>query len=194
MRPTPQGSSHLNKSNPMREHLTELEATLGHSFRQRELLERALTHSSHAHEEAKAAGTEAVVEKMDNEQFEFLGDAVLGLVASQILFERFPKFQEGQLSKLKAHLVSAGHLVGVAESMGLGRYLRLGRGEERSGGRRKGTLLSDALEAIIAAMYLDTGLEKTRAFIIRHILAPELDRVAKESSSELSLADYKSAL
>ena len=91
-------------------------------------------------------------------------------------------------------MVSAGHLVGVAEGMGLGRYLRLGRGEERSGGRSKGTLLSDALEAIIAAMYLDTGLEKTRAFIIRHILEPELGRVAKESSSELSLADYKSAL
>jgi ribonuclease-3 len=177
-----------------KEDLTELEGTLGHAFRQPELLERALTHSSHAHEEAKAAGAEAEAEKLDNEQFEFLGDAVLGLVASQILFERFPKFHEGQLSKLKAHLVSAGHLVGVAESMGLGRYLRLGRGEERSGGRSKGTLLSDALEAIIAAMYLDTGLEKTRAFIIRHILEPELDRVAKESSSELSLADYKSAL
>jgi ribonuclease III len=178
----------------MKEHLVELEATLGHAFRQPELLERALTHSSHAHEESKAAGAEAPEEKLDNEQFEFLGDAVLGLVASQLLFERFPAFHEGQLSKLKAHLVSAGHLVSVAAELGLGRYLRLGRGEERSGGRSKGTLLSDALEAIIAAMFLDAGLEPTRAFIIRHVLEPELERIAKETDSEFSLADYKSAL
>jgi ribonuclease-3 len=178
----------------MKEALIELEAALGHAFRQPELLERALTHSSHAHEESKAAGTETLAEKLDNEQFEFLGDAVLGLVASQLLFERFPAFHEGQLSKLKAHLVSAGHLVSVAAELGLGQYLRLGRGEERSGGRSKGTLLSDALEAIIAAMYLDAGLEPTRAFIIRHILEPELERIAKETDSEFSLADYKSAL
>jgi ribonuclease-3 len=178
----------------MKEALIELEATLGHAFRQPELLERALTHSSHAHEESKAAGAETSAEKLDNEQFEFLGDAVLGLVASQLLFERFPTFHEGQLSKLKAHLVSAGHLVSVAAELGLGQYLRLGRGEERSGGRSKGTLLSDALEAIIAAMYLDAGFEPTRAFIIRHILEPELERIAKETDSEFSLADYKSAL
>jgi ribonuclease-3 len=177
-----------------KEELTELQATLGHAFTRPELLNRALTHSSHAHEESKAAGAEAPVGKLDNEQFEFLGDAVLGLVTSQLLFERFPSFHEGQLSKLKAHLVSAGHLVSVAASLGLGRYLRLGRGEERSGGRSKGTLLSDALEAVIAAMYLDAGMEKARDFIIRHILGPELDRISKESESEFSLADYKSAL
>lgn len=174
--------------------LTELQAALGHAFRQPELLERALTHSSHAHEESKAGNAETTAEKLDNEQFEFLGDAVLGLVASQLLFERFPGFHEGQLSKLKAHLVSAGHLVSVAAGMELGQYLRLGRGEERSGGRSKGTLLSDALEAVIAAMYLDAGLDKTREFIIRWILEPELDRISTESASEFSLADYKSAL
>lgn len=178
----------------MKPDLTELQSALGHAFHKPELLERALTHSSHAHEEAKAAGAEADAEKLDNEQFEFLGDAVLGLVASQLLFERFPAFHEGQLSKLKAHLVSAGHLVSVAAGLGLGKYLRLGRGEERSGGRSKGTLLSDALEAIIAAMYLDSGMEKTREFIIRRILQPELDRISTESASEFSLADYKSAL
>jgi ribonuclease III len=177
-----------------KEELTELQATLGHAFTRPELLNRALTHSSHAHEESKAASSETPVEKLDNEQFEFLGDAVLGLVTSQLLFERFPSFHEGQLSKLKAHLVSAGHLVSVAASLGLGRYLRLGRGEERSGGRSKGTLLSDALEAVIAAMYLDAGMEKARDFIVRHILGPELDRISKESESEFSLADYKSAL
>ncbi len=178
----------------MKEDLRELESALGHTFARPALLERALTHSSYAHEESKAAGGEAVAEKLDNEQFEFLGDAALGLVASQLLFERFPAFHEGQLSKLKAHLVSAGHLAGVAAAMNLGQYLRLGRGEERSGGRHKGTLLSDALEAIIAAMYLDAGLEKTRAFIIRCVLEPELERIRTESESEFSLADYKSAL
>jgi ribonuclease-3 len=178
----------------MKEDLTQLQSMLGHVFQEPVLLERALTHSSHAHEESKAGGGESATEKLDNEQFEFLGDAVLGLVASQLLFERFPTFHEGQLSKLKAHLVSAGHLVSVAAGMELGQYLRLGRGEERSGGRHKGTLLSDALEAVIAAMYLDAGLEKTRTFIIRRILEPELERIRTESPGEFSLADYKSAL
>jgi ribonuclease-3 len=178
----------------MKEDLTELQSMIGHFFSDPELLERALTHSSHAHEESKAGGGDLGWEKRDNEQFEFLGDAVLGLVASQLLFERFPTYHEGQLSKLKAHLVSAGHLVNVAAGMELGQYLRLGRGEERSGGRSKGTLLSDALEAVIAAMYLDAGLERARAFIVRHILEPELERIRAESDSEFSLADYKSAL
>jgi len=158
----------------MKADLSALQAALGHTFRHAEMLERALTHSSHAHEEAKASGAEGGAEKLDNEQFEFLGDAVLGLVTSQLLFERFPTFHEGQLSKLKAHLVSAEHLVSVAVRLGLGQYLRLGKGEERSGGRSKGTLLSDAMEAVIAAMYLDAGLEKTRELIIRHILESEL--------------------
>lgn len=174
--------------------LTELQSVLGHNFRRPELLERALTHSSHAHEESKAIAGNSGSEIQDNEQFEFLGDAVLGLVTSQLLFERFPNFHEGQLSKLKAHLVSAGHLVSVATRLELGKYLRLGRGEERSGGRTKSTLLSDALEAIIAAMYLDAGMERTRNFIIEEILVPELDRVSTESANEFSLADYKSAL
>jgi ribonuclease III len=173
--------------------LTTLQAALGHEFSRPELLERALTHSSHAHEESKVGG-ESAVEKLDNEPLEFLGDAILGLVASQLLFERFPRFHEGQLSKLKAHLVSAGHLVNVATRLELGQYLRLGRGEERSGGRAKSTLLSDALEAVIAAIYLDAGMEKARAFIIGRILEPELERVRTEGESEFSLADYKSAL
>jgi ribonuclease III len=178
----------------MKAGLATLESALGHTFEHPEMLERALTHSSHAHEEAKAAGQEGAAEKVDNEQFEFLGDAVLGLVTSQLLFERFPTFHEGQLSKLKAHLVSAEHLVSVATRLDLGQYLRLGRGEERSGGRAKGTLLSDALEAVIAAMYLDAGLEKTRQFIIDHILKSELELITAEGESEFSLADYKSAL
>src|SRR5579864_7535336 len=177
----------------MKSDLSVLESALGHTFKRPERLERALTHSSHAHEESKAGGQDAATEKADNEQFEFLGDAVLGLVTSQLLFEKFPTFHEGQLSKLKAHLVSAEHLVGVATRIGLGQYLRLGRGEERSGGRAKSTLLSDSLEAVIAAMYLDAGLEKARDFIILQVLEPELDRISKETESEFSLADYKSA-
>src|SRR5215471_18410306 len=150
-----------------KEDLSQLEALLGYCFARPELLQRALTHSSHANEELKAGGLENPAAKLDNELFEFLGDAVLGLVVSQLLFERFPGFHEGHLSKLKAHLVSAGHLVKVASSLELGKYLRLGRGEERSGGRAKSTLLSDSLEAVIAAMYLDSGLEEAREFIIR---------------------------
>lgn len=178
----------------MNSDLTNLQAALGHRFSRPELLERALTHSSHAHEESKAVAGESAVEKLDNEQLEFLGDAILGLVASQLLFERFPGFHEGQLSKLKAHLVSAGHLVRVATHLELGQYLRLGRGEERSGGRAKSTLLSDALEAVIAAMYLDAGMDRTREFIIGQILEPELERVSTEGEGDFSLADYKSAL
>src|SRR5258708_8423253 len=175
--------------------LTALENTLGHRFSRPELLERALTHSSHAHEESKAAGQNGSgSEILDNEQFEFLGDAVLGLVTSQLLFERFPDFHEGQLSKLKAHLVSAGHLVGVGERLNLGQYLRLGRGEERSGGRTKSTLLSDATEAVIAALYLDAGLEKTRAFIVQHGLEPELQRLQKQNAGGFTPTDLKSAL
>ena len=173
--------------------LVTLQAALGHNFRNPEMLERALTHSSHAHEESKGGETGSSG-RLDNEQFEFLGDAVLGLVTSQLLFERFPGFHEGQLSKLKAHLVSAGHLVKVATRLDLGSYLLLGRGEERSGGRAKSTLLSDALEAIIAALYLDAGLEKAREFIIRLILAPELERIAGENDPDFSLTDHKSAL
>lgn len=176
----------------MKADLSALQSAIGHTFQHPEMLERALTHSSHAHEESKAA--EGAGEKLDNEQFEFLGDAVLGLVTSQLLFEKFPGFHEGQLSKLKAHLVSAEHLVSVATRIGLGQFLRLGRGEERSGGRSKGTLLSDAIEAVIAAMYLDAGLEKTREFIIRQILQSELETITAEGESEFSLADYKSAL
>ena len=176
------------------EDLSALQAEIGHDFNNPEMLERALTHSSRAHEEAKAAGQESAGEKLDNEQFEFLGDAVLGLVTSELLFERYPGFHEGQLSKLKAHLVSAGHLVKIATRLELGKYLRLGRGEERSGGRAKSTLLSDALEAVIAALYLDAGLEKARAFIIQRILAPELEAIRHDVEANFSLTDYKSAL
>jgi len=173
------------------EEITELEATLGHRFQRPELLEQALTHSSHAHEfESHSAAGEV----RDNEQLEFLGDAVLGFVTSQALFERFPHFEEGQLSKVRAHLVSARHLVQVAEQVELGRYLRLGRGEEKSGGRAKQALLVNALEAVLAAIYLDGGLDAARRFILGKVLDPELERLREELSAGFPLTDYKSAL
>src|SRR5258708_1170790 len=178
----------------MKADFAALQNALGPTVRRPEIPERALTHSSHAHEESKASGTEGATERTDNDEFGFLGYSVLGVVTSEVLVERFPTFHEGQLSKLKAHLVSAGYLVGVATRMGLGQYLRLGRGEERSGGRSKGTLLSDAMEAVIAALYLDAGMEKTRDFIIHQILEPELETITAEGDGEFSLADYKSAL
>src|SRR6202171_111452 len=146
--------------------LATLEESIGHVFSSPELLERALTHSSQARE-AEMLRPGSGERAHDNEQLEFLGDAVLGLVTTEELFRRFPQFSEGQLSKLRAHLVSKNHLIHIAEQLDLGRYLRLGRGEEKSGGRGKAALLVDALEAILAAIYLDGGLEVARSFVLR---------------------------
>jgi ribonuclease III len=167
-----------------------LEDTLGHHFQRRELIEQALTHSSQAREvEALGASSRAG----DNELLEFLGDAVLGLVTSEALFHRFPGFQEGHLSKLRAHLVGQRHLLRVAEQLQIGHYLRLGRGEEKSGGRSKATLLVDALEAILAALYLDGGWPVVRDFILRVIVDPELAHMKLETSA-MPVMDFKSAL
>jgi ribonuclease-3 len=168
-----------------------LEEELDHRFFRPELLQQALTHSSHAREaESRNGGEPKFVP--DNEQLEFLGDAVLGFVTSQELFQRFPQYREGKLSKLRAYLVSEKHLIRAAKQLQIGRYLRLGRGEDKSGGRSKTTLLVDALEAVVAALYLDAGLEKTRALILNVILEPELERMAKSSGEVLT--DFKSAL
>ena len=165
--------------------LDDLERALGHQFANRALLEQALTHSSFARESPASAA--------DNEQMEFLGDAVLQLVASQELYQRFPAYREGELSKLRAHLVNARHLVHCAQQLHLGGYLRLGRGEEKTGGRRKSALLSDAVEAMLAALYLDGGLFPARAFILSHILEPELERLSA-ARDEVLVADHKSRL
>ena len=180
------------------EHLEQLESALEYHFSNPELLRQALTHSSLAHEmETKAAanGVEDVTEvAKDNEQFEFLGDAVLGLVTSELLFQRFPAYHEGQLSKMRAHLVSARHLVKVARNLQLGRFLLLGRGEERSGGRAKPGLLADGLEALIAAIYLDGGMEPARKVIVKLVLEPELTRLECNPDLNEHFTDYKSAL
>jgi ribonuclease III len=175
--------------------LSVLEDVLGHRFLRRDLLEQALTHASYARESESqnaAGGTPAPVS--DNEQMEFLGDAVLSFVVSQELFRRFPEYQEGELSKLRAHIVSARHLLRPARALKIGQFLHLGKGEERSGGRSKSALLTDALEAIIAALYLDGGLDPAQRFILQAILEPELVEVHKHGDKQLPVMDYKSAL
>ena len=161
-----------------------LESALGHCFRNRELLQRALTHRSSAFEKntARAAAT-------DNEQLEFLGDSILGFMVSDTLVSRHPAYPEGRLSKLKAHLVSSSHLHEVAMELKLGDYLFLGRGEELSGGRAKKALLSNAVEALIAAIYLDGGFEPARQFVIQHVLG-----AAPPSEEGVHITDYKGAL
>ncbi len=172
-----------------------LEDEIGHRFTQRELLEQALTHSSYAREkQAQAQADNGDLGAADNEQLEFLGDSILGFVTSETLLERFPQFKEGQLSKLRAHLVSEKHLIRAAKQLHIGRYLRLGKGEEKSGGRTKTALLVDALEAVLAAMYLDAGIEVVREFILETIVEPELKRLNKQTVNGFPVTDYKSAL
>jgi ribonuclease-3 len=170
-----------------------LEESLGHHFQRRDLIEQALTHSSQAREAQATGVSPSLPGGGDNEMLEFLGDAVLGLVTSETLFHRFPGFREGQLSKLRAHLVGQRHLLRVAEQLHIGDYMRLGRGEEKSGGRNKASLLVDALEAILAALYLDGGWGVARDFIARVIVEPELARMQLETSA-IPVMDFKSAL
>ncbi len=165
--------------------LQELEAQLGHSFCDRELLIRALTHKS------LVAEKDLSQTPADNEQLEFLGDSILGFIVSEGLVRRYPSYPEGRLSKLKAHLVSAARLHEVAQKLGLGTYLRLGRGEEMSGGREKKALLADAVEAVIAALYLDGGLEVTRCFVESEVLG---EFTPPEDATDAMVTDYKSAL
>jgi ribonuclease-3 len=173
--------------------ITALEQSLGYHFRRRAVIEQAVTHSSQAREQEAQQAGDSKYKVSDNEQLEFLGDAVLALVTSEELFQRFPHFREGELSKLRAHLVSERHLILVAQQLELGHYLRLGRGEEKSGGRGKTALLVDALEAILAAIYLDGGFEAAREFVLRNVIAPELERMERGGGA-LPVTDFKSAL
>lgn len=163
----------------------ELEARIGYKFADSDLLSRALTHKS-IHSEELAG--EAPVP--DNEKLEFLGDSILGFVASEHFFRRCPQSSEGTLSRLKAQRVSAAHLLKISTELGIGEYLKLGRGEEQSGGRAKHAILANALEAMIAAIFLDGGLAPSRGFVERLILTPD---DPAESAGEVAL-DAKSAL
>jgi ribonuclease III len=163
-----------------------LESRVGYRFRDRGLLEHALTHRSRAHEDVTGGVT-------DNESLEFLGDAVLGFVIADLVFREFPEADEGGKSKIKASLVSMPALVRVGESLGLGGHLLLGRGEEKTGGRRKQALIADSCEALIAALYLDGGIEAARAFIVREF-AGLLADVRRPGVLTAMTGDYKSAL
>lgn len=174
----------------MREELASLELRIDHRFANPELLHRALTHSSLANE-ARPGGEPM----QDNEQLEFLGDSVLGFLISEALVLRFPESQEGELSRQKAHLVSAAHLHGVARRLDIGAFLELGRSEEMSGGRAKKTLLVDALEAVIAAVYLDGGMEAARRFVCGQILdAPMCSDEDAGTDIQPAITNFKSAL
>jgi len=176
-----------------------LERALGHKFEHEHLLVTALTHSSLAHEfQLTEAGKTDQQPPEDNEQMEFLGDAVIGLLVAESLYKRFPELSEGELTRLRASLVSRRHLGEVAARIDLGSLLLLGRGEEQSGGRKKTALLANALEAVIAALYLDGGLTAARAFIEKHIIEPALPdlNLAMQGTSTFSgaIGDHKSAL
>jgi ribonuclease III len=163
--------------------LSALEARLGYAFREPAILDRALTHRSKANEDATGS-------TIDNESLEFLGDAVLGFVTADLLFKDFPQFDEGQKSKIKASLVSTATLAQLGRRLGLGDFLALGRGEEKTGGRTKHALLADSCEAVIAAIYLDGGIDEVREFVVREF-ADELEDVR---SPDFWGRDYKSAL
>ena len=181
--------------------LETLEHTLKHRFQDPALLEQALTHSSLAFEksvqsspEEKPANLRDEKPTLDNEKLEFLGDAVLGLLVAQSLYESFPDLEEGDLTRLRAALVSRKHLANVAEVLHLGDHLRLGRGEERNGGRRKTVLLANSFEAVLAALYLDAGLEGARAFVQRTVIDPTAHRLYQGLGRGDSIGDHKSAL
>ena len=163
-----------------------LEETLGYQFVDQGLLEHALTHRSKAHEDVSGG-------VRDNESLEFLGDAVLGFVVAARLFLECPDWTEGQKSKAKAMIVSTVALAKLGENLGLGDHLMLGRGEEKTGGRRKHSLIADTFEAVIAAIYLDGGIGAAEAFLER-CLRPQLDALRTEGLKSGVSVDHKSAL
>ncbi len=148
---------------------TEFEEKLGYSFKDKSLMELALTHSSFANENKL---------KKNNERFEFLGDSVLGFVTAEYLFTEFKNRPEGEMTKLRAAVVCEKSLFKFAEQINLGKYILLGRGEDSTGGRNRPSVVSDAFEAIIAAIYIDGGMEAVKPYILRFIK----DAVKRETS------------
>jgi len=167
----------------LRDEFEELQRAIGYRFKDRGLLEHAMTHTSRANEDVSGG-------VVDNESLEFLGDAVLGFLIADLLFHKFPQYDEGQKSKLKASLVSTSTLAHQAARLALGDQLLLGHGEEKTGGRRKQALLADAYEALLAAIYLDGGIDEVRAFVVREF-SPAL---ARSDEHAVMGGDYKSAL
>ena len=171
---------------PFGAELEPLERRINYRFRDRGMLEHALTHRSRVHEDASGG-------VIDNESLEFLGDSILGFVIADMLFREFPQHNEGQKSKLKASIVSATSLGRLGERIGLGEHLILGRGEEKTGGRQKLALVADGYEALIAAIYLDGGIDPARAFIERQF-QNLIDEARRTGAHATFTEDYKSAL
>ncbi len=160
--------------------LTELQEVIGFPFDDDSLLREALVHRSYLNENPSFPSA-------DNQRLEFLGDALLDFVAGDYLYRRYPKMREGELTSLRAGLVKEETLARFAQALGLGRYLYLGRGEEESGGRERPSLLADAFEALVGALYLDGGLKPAESFILR-FLEPETEQIVAQGE----LRDYKS--
>jgi ribonuclease III len=163
--------------------ISGLQTLLGYRFGSVDLLRRALTHRSYVNEHEPGGS-------FHNESLEFLGDAVLGFLVSSRVFSRFPNHNEGELSKIRAHLVSAVNLQNLAEKIHLGDYIRLSRGEEKTGGRKKRAIVVDAYEAIIGAIYVDGGIDATAEFVERQI-GETLD---SPDAGKLTRGDFKSLL
>ena len=172
--PTDPPSADLTPSE-LAAHMNPLERHIGYKFRNSLLLAEALTHPSLSFERKTF--------HFDNQRLEFLGDAVLQLVITHHLYRLFPTFSEGQLTKLRSRLVSREGLKKHAVTLGLGRYLMLGRGEEASGGRDRASTLSDAFEALVGALYLDSDLETVRRFILR-VAGDDLGSLAREPAED----------
>ncbi len=177
-----------------RTELRDLETKLGHRFAHPALLEQALTHGSvrHEHQTSDAAKTLPAID--DNERLEFLGDAIVGMVVAELLYRRYPELDEGELTRLRAALVSRKHLGHVGTSLELGRYLRLGQAEERNGGRKKAVLLANCMEALIGALYLEDGLPSAAKFVQRTVVHPYMDQLRGDLTENPAIGDYKTAL
>jgi ribonuclease-3 len=171
----------------MSQNLAKLEEKLGYKFQNLELLKRALTHRSWAYEQ-KPFGEEEEIRSLQNESFEFVGDSVLGLAVVEHLFNHHPDATEGDLSLMKHSLVSRKTLAKVSEKIDLGSFIRVGRGEEKTGGRRKQALLADGLEAVLAAIFFDGGYIQARN-TVQKILADEF-----RSATPVTSLDYKTLL
>ena len=174
--------------------LHELEEALGYTFVDSRLLAQALTHRSLANQLAQELRADEITECGDNERLEFLGDAVLNLVVAEELFTAHPEWREGELTRVRAQLVSRQHMAGVAQHLQLGRHLRLSKGEDRSGLRRKSTVLSNTMEAVMGALFLDGGLEPVRQFARGRVMGEAAEKLAAELRSGAALGNYKSAL
>jgi ribonuclease-3 len=161
--------------------MKSLEEKLGYTFQDPQLLENALTHSSRANESRGKL--------QSNERLEFLGDSILGMVVAEHLYRNHPSLPEGELTRIRAALVCEESLVVVAEDLGLGEYLRLGKGEEAGGGRQRPSIRADAVEAVLAAVYLDGGIGSARKIIQKYILSREIAGITKPRDYKTSLQE-----